>query len=306
MFLDKFTEFSLIKVEDYHKLKSFYDKAGYDACEYDFATLYMWSQVYSFRYCIKGDILIILGEYGDEVFVEAPICDIAVIDKGFDYVDEIFGHINRPINVKVITGEVVEYVKTRYEMDKYTVEYSRDYSDYVYESEKLISLSGKKLSAKRNHLNAFYNEYSDRYIYRRLDQSEYHSCIEISKRWSDAKGIDSSVIDELNAIKIILDAVDYLDYLVVSGIFIDGELEAFTIGNKMKEDMAVIHVEKANPNIRGLYAAINKCFVENEFSEVTYINREEDLGLSGLRDAKSRYRPIFLVDKYQLIEINVR
>nr|MBP9500495.1 DUF2156 domain-containing protein [Acetoanaerobium sp.] len=88
----------------------------------------------------------------------------------------------------------------------------------------------------------------------------------------------------------------------VGGIYIDNNLEAFTFGELLNPDTVVVHVEKANPEIRGLYTAINKLFLENEFPDVEFVNREEDLGLEGLRQAKLSYKPIKLVEKYTLIE----
>ena len=87
----------------------------------------------------------------------------------------------------------------------------------------------------------------------------------------------------------------------VGGIYIDEKLEAFTFGEMLNDDTVVVHVEKANPEIRGLYVAINKLFLENEFPNVEFVNREEDLGLEGLRKAKLSYKPIKLVEKYTLI-----
>ena len=73
---------------------------------------------------------------------------------------------------------------------------------------------------------------------------------------------------------------------------------AFTFGEKLNSDTAVIHVEKADPEIRGAYTAINQNFVAAEWSEMTYINREEDMGLEGLRQAKESYHPVKMIEKY--------
>ena len=75
-------------------------------------------------------------------------------------------------------------------------------------------------------------------------------------------------------------------------------IEAVTFGERLNSDTAVIHVEKADPTIRGIYAAINQSFVENEWSDMTYINREEDMGIDGLRRAKESYRPVKLIEKF--------
>ena len=81
-------------------------------------------------------------------------------------------------------------------------------------------------------------------------------------------------------------------------LYIDGSLEAFSIGEKFDDNMAIIHIEKANPDLQGSYALINREFVRHEWSDVKYINREEDMGIEGLRKAKLSYNPVCLLEKY--------
>ena len=80
-------------------------------------------------------------------------------------------------------------------------------------------------------------------------------------------------------------------------MLVDGNLEAFTLGEKLNADTAVIHLEKANPEIRGLYAAINQSFLENAWQDTAWVNREQDLGEPGLRKAKLSYHPVGFVRK---------
>ncbi len=88
----------------------------------------------------------------------------------------------------------------------------------------------------------------------------------------------------------------------IAGVYIDNKLEAFTIGEKINENIALIHIEKANQNIKGLYQYINQQFLLNEFPNVKYVNREEDLGLDGLREAKLSYHPCKFIEKYSIKE----
>lgn len=85
----------------------------------------------------------------------------------------------------------------------------------------------------------------------------------------------------------------------MGGVYVDGKLQAFTIGTfNSLENMAIIHIEKANPEMRGLYQFINQQFLINEFPDVTLVNREDDLGLEGLRKAKMSYNPVGFARKY--------
>ena len=114
---------------------------------------------------------------------------------------------------------------------------------------------------------------------------------------------DEGMDDESVGIKKIFNNYDYLkDRLKIAGIYVDGKLEAFTMGELINSNMALIHIEKANPNIRGLYPYINQQFILNEFENVEFVNREEDLGIPGLRKAKLSYHPVKFVEKYTVRE----
>ena len=122
------------------------------------------------------------------------------------------------------------------------------------------------------------------------------------ERWAEDKEKDQHLVGERLAVEKVFKNYPKLTETKVGGIYIDNNLEAFTFGELLNPDTVVVHVEKANPEIRGLYTAINKLFLENEFPDVEFVNREEDLGLEGLRQAKLSYKPIKLVEKYTLIE----
>ena len=86
--------------------------------------------------------------------------------------------------------------------------------------------------------------------------------------------------------------------VTVGGIYVDGELIAFSVGEAQTPNMALIHLEYANTEFRGAFNIINQQFTKNEWSSFKYINREEDMGLEGLRKAKMAYRPVKMIEKY--------
>ena len=126
------------------------------------------------------------------------------------------------------------------------------------------------------------------------------------KSWmkdKESQSADDGIDDEFVGIKKIFDNYDILSEDVkVGGVYIDGKLEAFSIGEKLTDNMVVVHIEKANAEIRGLYPYINQQFLVNEFSDVEFVNREEDLGIEGLRKAKLSYHPCRFVEKYTVVE----
>ena len=183
----------------------------------------------------------------------------------------------------------------------------RDYFDYVYDAEALRTLKGRKNQKKRNHLNYFLKEYEGRFEYKKLGKKEFEDCIELLRAWASNKAeqgdVDDGIDDEFIGIKKIFDNYDVLEEEVkVAGVYIDNKLEAFTIGEYINDDMALIHIEKANPEIRGLYQYINQQFLVHEFENVEFVNREEDLGIEGLRKAKLSYHPCKFVEKYTVME----
>ena len=203
---------------------------------------------------------------------------------------------------RVTYTEAVELLDLDHE--KYDILAVRDYYDYVYDAEKLRTFSGKAYHKKKNHLNAFKKAYEGRYEYQSLSCGCHHDEImAFLRKWEAQRDLEDPFHRdeyELNGIDYLLSNCGYLDYKM-GGIYIDGELQAFSLGVYGKvEKMAVIHVEKANPDIRGLYPMICQQFLCHEFPDAELVNREDDMGLEGLRKSKMSYNPIYLEEKYEI------
>ena len=170
--------------------------------------------------------------------------------------------------------------------------------DYVYNTGDLIHLSGKKYQAKRNHINKFMNIYGRRYDYAPYDQGMADGCMEVYDQWLSTQEDAASLQGERESVR---RALYYADELGVTGgvILIDGQPEAFSIGEPLTRDMAVIHIEKANLRIPELFSLINREFIAHAFPGLPWINREEDMGNSGLKQAKQSYHPARMVEKYR-------
>ncbi len=176
----------------------------------------------------------------------------------------------------------------------------RDNWDYIYLREKLATLSGRKYHGQKNHFNAFRKAYPD-YAYEAITAANKAECLAFGEAWCDARlHEDSSIACEKYAIQ---QAFHNFEALGLRGgaIRINGKIEAFSFGRKINDDTAVLHVEKANHAIRELYAVINKEFAAHAWEDVTYLNREEDMGIEGLRRAKESYHPEFMLKKYSVI-----
>jgi len=193
-----------------------------------------------------------------------------------------------------------EFVTNHVDPAKYVVVSDRDNSDYVYLAKDLITLSGNKYHRKKNHLNQFIKNHA--FEYHPLNAELVKRVLGMQESWCQIREciLKPDLLAEDFAVH---EALTYFKELGFKGgaILINSMVEAFALGEPLNEDTAVIHIEKANPDVPGLYAAINQLFCLNAWSEVTYINREQDMGVEGLRKAKESYYPHHMVNKYTLM-----
>ncbi len=180
----------------------------------------------------------------------------------------------------------------------FDIELDRDGSDYIYKSEDLINLVGKKYQPKRNHISFFKKNYN--WSYERMTKENIEDCYNMNVEWIESSG--SLYSEDLEKeLQIIRRVFENFDDLGCKGavLRIDGKVIAFAMGAQIRSDTFCVHFEKAFSSIRGAYPMINQQFVENELSGYKYIDREDDLGLENLRKAKLSYYPEFLPEKYE-------
>lgn len=182
--------------------------------------------------------------------------------------------------------------------NRFPVEPIRDAFDYVYDSENLITLRGKKYQPKRNHISFFKKNFD--WSYERITRQNIPECFQMSKDWIEqSTEPHEDIVHELEVIRCVFDNYEKLGY--VGGLIrIEGKVVAYTMGEELDDEMFCVHFEKAFSDIRGAYPIINQQFVENELSGYKYINREDDVGLENLRKAKLSYHPAFLLEKYSV------
>ncbi len=299
--------FKDINMESRELLNPYFDLVDYEACEYCFNTLYMWQHLYKTGYYIGDGFAVIVAEYEGNTFSILPLAKKEDMPRVIQFVVDYFEKEQKKIYFRGITKEVVEFLKENYP-GKFDYTEERDLFDYVYDGESMRELKGRKNVKKRNHINYFLKEYEGRYEYRLLDEKDFPACLELVQEWTSNKEengeVDEEIEEELIGIKKLFNNYEIIkDRLKIAGIFIDGKLEAFTMGEYINHNMALIHIEKANPSIRGLYPFINQQFLVHEFSDAEFINREEDLGIEGLRKAKLSYHPVRFVEKYTVREV---
>lgn len=299
------TELFSVLPKDYEKLKRYFKLRKPVTCENVITDTYIWSNYYDTKYYINEYGLIWIYKIKNEVFSSVPLCTdenmVASFYEMKSYFNNVLGEKLKLYLVDEHTKDILNLPK-----DKFLVEEERDYFDYLYDARELMNLPGKKYHKKKNHVNGFLREYENRYSVKIADESDIPDIKDFLIKWHKNRNI----IDEYNRddyeLKGIFDVLDHCNMIKYKMmiVYVDGVVEGFTLGTYLSEEKtAYIHVEKANPDIRGLYAFINREFLRKCFSEAMYVNREDDMGLEGLRKAKMSYNPISLIKKFTITEL---
>jgi len=291
--------FHPVKLEDKELFDKFFRQRRYEGSESTFTNLYMWRECYNVEWTIIEDFLCIKGRLEDMNFVLPPygITDQG-IEKAVDKLMEYFKAHDLPFIMRAVSPQMKEILENLYP-GKFTFTEEEDVNDYVYLAEDLINLAGRKYHRKRNHIKNFKKQYPD-YQYVPLTADLIDLCIINLKEWCLKRGCeeDKSLLCERDAVINAFEAFEHLD--IVGGvILINGNVEAFTFGEALNDDTVLIHAEKANSDINGIYQVINQEFLQKNWTHMKYVNREEDLGIEGLRKSKQSYFPIKMIVKYK-------
>ncbi len=287
-------QFKKIEFEDKEIIEKYYTPDISRAAHYSFTNLYIWQESYNIEYAVYEDTLCVASKHSGKSSYYVLPCGTNR-KKATDKIIEHAHALGHKCVFAQLSGEECEFLKENYGESFSFIE-DRNNWEYVYETQALISLAGKKLHTKRNHLNVFLKDYDWKYekiISENIDFAREFALASIMEREEND--------EELLATKKLFDK--FFDFPLAGAIlYADGKICAVTAGEMLSRDTAVIHLEKADAEIRGSFAAINNMFAKNEFSDTVYINREEDMGIEGLRRAKQSYRPHHMAEKYVAVE----
>lgn len=291
-------KFRPVEIRDKDTIENYFKADPPEISEFTFTNLFMWEHRYHPQWAQWRDtLLIILYPDNSDPFGLPPV---GAGDKSGS-IDILFDKLEKVTSEAKICRASEHFVNNFVDSDRYEWVEDRANSDYVYFTKDLIELSGKKYHRKKNHLNRFIK--NNRFEYCELDLELVECFIDLQEEWCQMKECVESpgLLAEDYAIHIAMTHFEDLDF-TGGAIKVKGRMEAFSLGEKLNPDTAVIHIEKANPDIPGLYAAINQLFCRNAWSEIDYINREQDLGIEGLRKAKESYNPHHMVKKYTIFK----
>ena len=297
------SEFVKITLEDKNWIDRIVRAADLRYADYCFTNMYVWQDYYSL--CAKriGDrlgIRLCSNTADGSAVYSFPVGS----GELYPAIEELRSDADTRGSRFVLRGipkSEIKELKRLYPFLEFS--FRRNESDYVYSAERLASLVGKKLHAKRNHINRFIVE--NDWSYEPISADNLDEVIEMNSEWMEQnfEEKNESYNNEKKALSRTFANFDALG--LEGGLLRSGKkVIAYTIGEKLSSDTYVLHFEKAFSHIRGSYPMINRENVKRILSihpEIVYINREEDLGLENLRKAKESYYPDFLAEKYTAV-----
>ncbi len=288
-------EFHSVSLNDKNWIKEIFRKEETLSCEYTFGNMFSYSASFPIDVAEVYGTLVTKCYLGEENAYCFPKGE-GDRKKAVEFILEDAKANPAPFSIFGITNENKAFLEKEFP-GIFNIVYDRDGMDYIYLSEDLISLKGKKFQPKRNHISFFEKNYV--WTYETINSENIKDCVAMSENWLYQSSHDDKedLEDELKIIRRVAENFDELEYK--GGLIrIDGEVIAYTMGEEMTEDTFCVHFEKAYPGIRGAYPIINREFVKNELSGYKYIDREDDVGSENLRKAKLSYQPALMPDKY--------
>lgn len=290
-------DFKYPTIESRQWIQPILSGAGYMGSESAFGTLFIWRDTYHSKVCrYNGSILLCSGEH-DHTY-NFPLGKDNLTDALSAMITD-----SREKNMKFkMWGMTQKEIALMEQAMPNTFEYrfDRNGSDYIYSTKDLIDLAGRKFHGKRNHLAKFNRTYT--YAYEDITPQNLSDCVQIAHEWCVTNGCNKENGLDKEGCALRKAFANYERLGFIGGLIkIDGKPVAFTIGEEINPRVFLLHFEKALNGYDGLYAAINHEFAVRHLAGYQYVNREEDMGIEGLRKAKLSYNPAILLQKYSAV-----
>ena len=294
--------FKEIRVADRDAITSFTMKSPFRNCDFSFANMCSWRFLYHSEYAVVDGFLLIrfrIEGYGGPVYM-CPVGEGDIAHAVALLEEDSLGQGN-PLRMPGVTARGKALLEEAMPGGfRFVAE--RDYFDYVYLREELVALAGKKYQPKRNHVNHFAKRYA--YTYRPISPELVPECLSLEAKWYKANRTEGDEQELSHERRSLTFALQHADALGLRGgaICVDGQIVAFSFGAPINGDTFGVHVEKGDVTYGGVYSVMNREFALRIPERYVYVNREEDLGIPGLRQAKLSYRPAMLLEKYTAIK----
>ena len=297
---ERMLPFTDIHLKHRETMQSFVAAAGGRQMEQSFAGLYIWSHKFKVQLCQYKDFLLCLASKPCPPYYLMPIGqgDPASVLPAMEEDAHAKGN---PFVLRGLTASMRQRIETALPK-RYQFTPNRASADYLYLAKDLQELSGRKYHSKRNFIARFEETYHNRWSYEPITKDNLKDVWAFQDMWCRKNDCASNVSlqEESTSIALLLYNMDALR--ATGGLlYADGRVAAFTVGSLIGKDTMDIHVEKADYETVGAYPMINREYARRGCAGVTYINREEDMGLEGLRRAKLSYGPVEVCEKFTAV-----
>lgn len=299
-----------VTIEDREKLQEYLWGYRYGTSGLSFSSLYMWRDINDFQWEIIGDYLCIVGMSHLELeegiilpFMEVPLTKTGTYEpEKLRYTilkaKEKIEDAGYPFSMRLVPFHLTEELEKAFPGELKFVD-DRANFDYLYEKQNMIELKGRSLHKKKNHMNFFLKNYE--YEYKELTSDMADDAMQFIDEFNAKKDILPHEMEllkmEERAMRDVFENLEKAKY-TAGAIYMNGKIEALSVGGLINNNTMGVHIEKANTDYRGLYQIINMEFCKHLPPSIKYVNREEDMGLPGLRKSKLSYKPVKLVEKY--------
>lgn len=286
--------FKLIEKTQIEEFKKYYDYSTALGCDLNLLNAYLWRNEYNINFAIYDDTLI-KAYFKDDGSLWGYCMPTGKNIKGA--LEEIFADAyergKKPFIVMLTNGQRA-MLESNFP-SKFTFERSPENQDYIYLTKELVTLQGKRFHAKRNHISKFYKTYNNT-RFETIDDNNKSNALKVAIDWYSENGIPT---DESNEIKAICEGLENMNDFNMQGavLYVEDKPVAMTLGSEISPNVYDINFEKALREYDGVYSVINNEFAKT-LTKYKYINREEDMGLEGLRKSKLSYNPVIILDRY--------
>jgi hypothetical protein len=296
--------FNPITIADKEVITAYTRSGNFQNCDFAFSNMCSWRFLFDTEFAIEDNFLFIRFYLkGTNKRHQAYMFPVGTGDlkQAIEKLEQDASEKNQPL---CMLG-VVPYGKNMLENlfpEEFTFTQERNHFDYIYLREKLLTLTGKKLQPKRNHINKFTKKYA--FTYLPITRAIIPECLELANKWrkvSHTEEIAEDLKFENRSVSFALNNFDALD-LTGGAIQVENQIVAFTYGSPVNQHTFGVHVEKADIRYDGIFSMINREFVARIPERYIFINREEDLGLPGLRQSKLSYQPTILLEKNRALK----
>lgn len=292
-------EFSPITLDKSAEYMDLYSKCEEKSTDYTFTNLWCWNEKYRFEWAFADDLCWLRHHENETIVYNAPVGRW----NRPDWEELLHKHFKKGFEA-VRVPDYLTCILSKQLGETFVWNPDRDHFEYVYSIIELISLNGYRFRNKRKLSNQFKQYYN--YIFKKLTPDLIPDVKAFQIRWLNRPDLkkDKNIADiltENTAVMRMLDNWENLPDNVFGGVLIiDNKIMAFALGEKLDEDTIAIHFEKASYDYKGAYAAINRITLETIGSNFRFVNREQDLGVEGLRKVKLEYNPVRFIKKYRI------